>query len=924
MKWAPNITRSNLEQYLTSHENLLTHLNTQTGLSLAVESIISHNSSKSNDKLPMCIKSTCSDFITNLSIRSRYIGEIIGIFSSNALEVKKNELMITNNELVSYDQLLINESNSRPDLDLFVQSLLNRFDYSCKQKDINLHKDTVYKISAFLIVNTHNKKYERKLLRSLCWAPLYLFHEETIDSVIDCWKWVLSAKPEIELQLIQEIITAWNCTVDKNLGIFSINQEIGNFYLSNCKKQPPPEIGAHGQWIKFFMERIETIKYCSLDQAELFGNMLHKSLSISIGHKKGYSRHVVLVGARFQLLFCALNLVQGDILLKTISKSVLRERIYSAALDFFCGPQMIPLQRDDRLKDDIQKMTKFWQCLHSDRKYLKNSIVSEQQLPDNLSVTGTNLVSSNEIRNSEYNIASLSNSNSYNYNTINSNNSATLLSNVNTLTRSTPTSWMNSMPLASNVSERSFNTNTLKQQKSGKSMNNINAATAATNEFFWKDCIRKRNLILGLLSVDIEFFLTFLNALQTEPQVEGENSINAWLAHSFTERTLKDTVKLAWEISPTLAVYLPLRFKISDAVKNEVSRLVRQSPTSVSHLPEALQYLVTPDNILTEQPEIMHIVNWSLVSPIQALSFFSRQYPPHPVTAQYAIKVLSSYEPDVILFYIPQIVQAVRYDSMGYVAEFIKKTAKRSQLLAHQLIWNMKTNMFRDEDSLEPDAELHEPLSHLIDSIVNDLSGNALKFYHRQFSFFSDITSISGRIRNFPKGKQRKDALLEELKLIKLRKGCYLPSNSEAMILDIDKSFAVPLQSAAKAPFLSRFKVKTMNFKELEELALQVDETTEPALTNGGSFKNDIKKKEKKQFISDEKINGSNDLNEEDQEDEDEEDEEYEQEEEEEEEKEDEVWQGAIFKVGDDVRQVFIIMKLFEMVLICIFYYRTC
>jgi hypothetical protein len=126
----------------------------------------------------------------------------MGIFSLNLLNIKKNELLIAKNELVSHDQLQNNDNKYQPDVDLFVQSLLERFDYSCKQKDINLHKDTVYKISAFLIVNTFNEKYDRKLLRSLCWAPLHLFHEDTIDSVIDCWKWVLSAKPEIELQVL--------------------------------------------------------------------------------------------------------------------------------------------------------------------------------------------------------------------------------------------------------------------------------------------------------------------------------------------------------------------------------------------------------------------------------------------------------------------------------------------------------------------------------------------------------------------------------------------------------------------------------------------------------------------------------------------------------------------------------------------------
>lgn len=64
------------------------------------------------------------------------------------------------------------------------------------------------------------------------------------------------------------------------------------------------------------------------------------------------------------------------------------------------------------------------------------------------------------------------------------------------------------------------------------------------------------------------------------------------------------------------------------------------------------------------------------------------------------MRALESHSVDVTFFFVPQIVQTLRYDALGYVERYIVETAKFSQLFAHQIIWNMKANAFKDEDSL--------------------------------------------------------------------------------------------------------------------------------------------------------------------------------------------------------------------------------
>lgn len=102
----------------------------------------------------------------------------------------------------------------------------------------------------------------------------------------------------------------------------------------------------------------------------------------------------------------------------------------------------------------------------------------------------------------------------------------------------------------------------------------------------------------------------------------------------------------------------------------DICDYVRLNPTTVQHIPDALQYLVTTEALLKDSTELGYMLTWARVSPVQALSYFSRQFPPHPISAQYAVRVLSSYQADAVLFYIPQLVQAIRHDSVSNFSFF--------------------------------------------------------------------------------------------------------------------------------------------------------------------------------------------------------------------------------------------------------------
>ncbi|XP_026331523.1 putative inactive phosphatidylinositol 4-kinase alpha-like protein P1, partial [Hyposmocoma kahamanoa] len=305
------------------------------------------------------------------------------------------------------------------------------------------------------------------------WSQVEIFTEDAVTTAVECWQWLTTSRPDMELRLLQEIFAAWQCTVDRKMGLFSKQaEEISPLaaYEGAVLEPRPPFVAPHAVWVRYLCEVADTAKYNSLEKVEMLASLLHRCLPITVGDMRGehINRHVEAVGVRFKLLSCGLSLLQGDILPRSLARNILRERVYSVSLDYFCRGLQCPSRSSGALREDIISLIKFWQLMHSDKKYLKCSdIGGEFDLMGPSSQQSVYMSSSPTDNRSSVNSSDIG-------------------------SRQT-TGWINTVPMS---------TTTLSSGAgsiAGKRSNRSVKPPAKPQDQFVKDYVKKRNLILELM-----------------------------------------------------------------------------------------------------------------------------------------------------------------------------------------------------------------------------------------------------------------------------------------------------------------------------------------------------------------------------------------------------------------------------------------
>ncbi|RDA90048.1 hypothetical protein CP533_4937 [Ophiocordyceps camponoti-saundersi (nom. inval.)] len=347
---------------------------------------------------------------------------------------------------------------------------------------------------------------------------------------------------------------------------------------------------------------------------------------------------------------------------------------------------------------------------------------------------------------------------------------------------------------------------------------------------------------------------------------------------SSLETTLTSLVRTAWCQDPAIAIELTTRFHLP-RLHRDVRQLLLSAPERAVSQPEALPLMFGGHLADDVDWQLKYLLYWEPASPLAAVTMFLPEYKDQPFVIQYAMRALESHSVDVTFFYVPQIVQTLRYDSLGYVERFILETAQFSQLFAHQIIWNMKANSYKDDDAQVPD-EIKPTLDRVMEKMVDSFAADDREFYQREFAFFDEVTSISGKLKPLIKRSkpEKKQKIEEELRKINVEVGVYLPSNPDGVVIGIDRKSGKPLQSHAKAPYMATFRIRRKKAEETVPTAAAATTTNGgggSSITINGSNKNNVGQGQEQACETTNTTTTTTT----------------------------EVWQSAIFKVGDDCRQ---------------------
>jgi hypothetical protein len=341
-----------------------------------------------------------------------------------------------------------------------------------------------------------------------------------------------------------------------------------------------------------------------------------------------------------------------------------------------------------------------------------------------------------------------------------------------------------------------------------------------------------RNLIVLLLGHEMERAVAWNNPLSRPDKAFTKDVERFAVRHRrATARDWRVHVRAAWRASVHVAVRLGDRFRHSAAVREALAARIVQSGAArlagdgdavTVALLAVLEHGSSRKEDVVEQT-LTALSRWAPTSPTAALRLLRTDFRSDSRVIDYALRSLRRCSVRAVIFLIPQLVQALRYDRTGLVEQFLRAAGRASELVAHQIIWNARIYTIKD-DAGNTDGDLAPVAQRLSDAVVAQFDEQRATTYRLVFDFFENFTNASALLIKLKHtieadepglAKDEIRARLTKRLFVELQKTpveqvigvAYLPTNPHWMVHDIVASKSFALQSAAKVPLFVSFTV---------------------------------------------------------------------------------------------------------------------
>jgi len=138
-----------------------------------------------------------------------------------------------------------------------------------------------------LLISTDAVDFD--LLYSIVWTPMRIFTPLSLRVGTAAWSWIVAARPEVDLRLMTEIISAWDWSIRAQVGLFTLaGRDRQNILYSKMKYSPPSplekpnsdlqEENAHLVVISWLSDRLKVVSLKSQEHIKIYMKMLSKAL----------------------------------------------------------------------------------------------------------------------------------------------------------------------------------------------------------------------------------------------------------------------------------------------------------------------------------------------------------------------------------------------------------------------------------------------------------------------------------------------------------------------------------------------------------------------------------------------------------------------------------------------------------------------